>query len=387
VATDVSVLTRRSPATLARRWLRAFPVAGPKRDRYVVGLFAVLAVVLVSAVLAWPDRVPIIALTPLILLSGLYLGARELVGLYLVMTLGLIAAVPHLRAGFTSKALIALSIVAVMAMMVIVAASRVRVGARGFHGENLFVELRDRIARSAEVPPLPEGWTAESAVRSANGEGFSGDFMVADTTHGGRHLEVALVDVSGKGREAGTRSLLLSGALGAVLGSLAPERFLDAANGYLVRQSWDEGFATAVHLDIDLRTGEFSLGNAGHPPAVRYSAGTGTWEVIETGRGPVLGIMQGVAFARTRGVLEVGDALMIYSDGVVESRGHDLTEGTDRMLGVASDAMIRRGSSVAEAGVASARSGESDDRAGVGVQRRGGAEWVRSIREAGARGA
>ena len=95
--------------------------------------------------------------------------------------------------------------------------------------------------------------------------------MVADLTHGGRHLEVALVDVSGKGREAGTRSLLLSGALGALLGSLPPVAFLDEANRYLVRQSWDEGFATAVHVDINLDTGEFSVGNAGHPAPVRYS--------------------------------------------------------------------------------------------------------------------
>ena len=50
--------------------------------------------------------------------------------------------------------------------------------------------------------------------------------------------------------------------------------------------------------------------------------------------------MQGVQFARTHGRLGTGDALMIYSDGIIESRGHDLTEGTDRMLGAASDAMV-----------------------------------------------
>ncbi|KGN34754.1 membrane protein [Knoellia sinensis KCTC 19936] len=252
----------------------------------------------------------------------------------------------------------------------IVSSSRVRVGSTGFHGENLFVELRDRIARSAQLPGLPQGWTAESAVYSAHGEGFSGDFMVADLTHNGRHLEVALVDVSGKGREAGTRSLLLSGALGALLGSLPPSAFLNAANSYLVRQGWEEGFATAVHVDVNLDTGEFSVGNAGHPAPVRYSVGTGTWEILEGGRGPVLGIMQGVTFARTRGTLTMGDALMIYSDGIIESRGHDLTEGTDRMLGAASGAMIRHGDSITDAVVSSARSGEADDRAVFVITRR-----------------
>ena len=293
--------------------------------------------------------------------DGLYLSHRQLVALYAVLPWTGVAT-PAAAPGAT-RVVILFAIFALMVMMLIVASSRVRVGSTGFHAENLFVELRDRIAQSARLPVLPPGWTAESAVLSANGEGFSGDFMVADRTQGGRHLEVALVDVSGKGRDAGTRSLLLSGALGALLGALTPPAFLDAANGYLVRQGWDEGFATAVHVDVNLDTGAFSVGSAGHPAAVRYAAGAGTWNVLDGGRGPVLGIMQGVHFARTHGTLAVGDALMIYSDGIIESRRHDLSEGTDRMLGAASGAMVRHGASVADAVMFSARSGDSDDRA------------------------
>lgn len=363
MATDVTVLARRAPATLSRRLVGVLPAAGPRRDRLVLLGLALISLIFVLAVLAWPHRVPIVTLAPVILLSGLYLPHRHLVGLYVVMAIAVFASVPRIPSSPMSRTLVAVSLCALMIMMVIVASSRVRVGSTGFHGENLFVELRDRIARASRLPGLPEGWTAESAVRSAYGEGFSGDFMVADRTHNGRHLEVALVDVSGKGREAGTRSLLLSGALGALLGSLTPCEFLGAANRYLVHQGWEEGFATAVHVDINLDTGEFSVGNAGHPSAVRYSAGTGTWDVLEGGRGPVLGIMNGVAFARTSGQLSMGDALMIYSDGIIESRGHDLTEGTDRMLGAASEAMVRRGNSIADAVVSSARSGEADDRA------------------------
>lgn len=363
MATDVSVLARRAPATLTRRLWGSMPAAGPRRDRLVLVVLALLALTYVLLVMGRPSRVPIVTLAPLILLSGLYLPHRHLMGLYVFIGLGAAATIPRLSDTAMAKILTAAAMLALMAMMVIVASSRVRVGSTGFHAENLFVELRDRIARSAGLPGLPDGWTAESAVRSANGEGFSGDFMVADRTHGGRHLEVALVDVSGKGREAGTRSLLLSGALGALLGSLSPGSFLDEANRYLVRQGWDEGFATAVHVDINLDTGEFSVGNAGHPAPVRYSFGTGNWDILEGGRGPVLGIMKVVTFARAHGTLAMGDALMIYSDGIIESRGHDLTEGTDRMLGAASGAMIRRGASVADAVVSSARSGEADDRA------------------------
>jgi len=363
VATDVNVLARRRPLTLARRFHVYTLTAGPVRDRAVFAVCLTASLALLLAMEAMPRLIPVVTITPVILLSGLYLANRHLVALYIVIALGLSIQTPGAEKSAPTTAVALSAVFALMVMMVVVASSRVRVGSTGFHGENLFVELRDRIARSAHLPTLPAGWTAESAVRSANGEGFSGDFMVADRTHAGRHLEVALVDVSGKGREAGTRSLLLSGALGALLGSLAPSDFLNEANRYLVRQGWEEGFATAVHLDIDLDTGNFSIGNAGHPDPVRYSAGAGTWDVLDGGRGPVLGIMSGVRFGRTEGTLAMGDALMIYSDGIIESRKHDLTEGTDRMLGAAAEAMVRRGRSIADAVVSQARSGEADDRA------------------------
>ena len=63
---------------------------------------------------------------------------------------------------------------------------------------------------------------------------------------------MVVVDVSGKGEGAGTRALLLSGAFGGLLGALPPGEFLPAANDYLLRQDWDEGFATAVHLSLDV---------------------------------------------------------------------------------------------------------------------------------------
>lgn len=66
--------------------------------------------------------------------------------------------------------------------------------------------------------------------------------------------------------DAGSRALLLSGAFGGLLGSLPPHGFLPAANGYLLRQDWDEGFATSIHLVLDLESGDYELLSAGHPP-------------------------------------------------------------------------------------------------------------------------
>ena len=116
----------------------------------------------------------------------------------------------------------------------------------------MLFDLRERIRVQSKLPRLPQGWHREMALRPAGGQSFSGDFVVAARTNGGRTLEVVLTDVSGKGMDAGSRALLLSGAFGGLLGSLPPHAFLPAANGYLLRQDWDEGFATSIHLVLDL---------------------------------------------------------------------------------------------------------------------------------------
>jgi hypothetical protein len=256
----------------------------------------------------------------------------------------------------------------VMIIMFWVAASRARLGVQGNLGETMLVDLRDRLRTQGELPEMPPGWGAELSVLSAYGDSFSGDFLV--TSRSGDVLELVLVDVSGKGIAAGTRSLLLSGAFGGLLGSMPVDRFLPAANDYLLRQHWDEGFATAAHAMIDLSTGEFSLGSAGHPPAVRFSAGSGRWEVLEGDEGPVLGVTQGLDFPRARGVLSRGDALLLYTDGVIETRNRDLRDGIDRMLGTA-EGMISRGfEGMAAKMCIAARAGETDDRAAVLVWRR-----------------
>ena len=102
--------------------------------------------------------------------------------------------------------------------------SREGLGLQGAPSQLMLVDLRDRIAAHGRIPGLPDGWRVESLVRSAHGEGFSGDFVVAARGGGGPLLEIVLVDVSGKGQEAGVRSLLLSGAFGGLLGAMPPRR-------------------------------------------------------------------------------------------------------------------------------------------------------------------
>ncbi len=149
---------------------------------------------------------------------------------------------------------------------------RSQLGVAGVRGESMLVDLRDRITKQGQMPALPANWYAESVTRSAGASSFAGDFMVASLSHDGTLFQVAVVDVSGKGEQAGTRSLLLSGAFGGLLGALPAEGFLPAANDYLLRQDWPEGFATAVHLSLSPRHRGLR-DPLGRPPAGGADAG------------------------------------------------------------------------------------------------------------------
>ena len=182
----------------------------------------------------------------------------------------------------------------------LIAQFRSRVGVPWRRGGTMLFDLRERIRVQSKLPQLPAGWHREMALRPAGGQSFSGDFVVAARTEGGSILEVVLTDVSGKGMDAASRALLLSGAFGGLLGSLPPHGFLPAANGYLLRQDWDEGFATSIHLVLDLESGDYELLSAGHLPALQLSAGSGRWEEKVGGRARCSGSTTAPSSTRSR---------------------------------------------------------------------------------------
>ncbi|MGH8894686.1 MAG: serine/threonine-protein phosphatase, partial [Actinomycetes bacterium] len=208
--------------------------------------FALLALSLCAAALgilylADSSLFPVSSLALVVLAGGFLLSVRSLLLLDVV-----VAAVMVLEASRGPGAApgAVLVVAGTAAMVQLLARSRGRLGLQGTRGDSMLVDLRDRLTAQGEMPALPDGWSAEVVLRSAGGASFSGDFLVATRSEDGHLLEVALVDVSGKGVAAGTRALLLSGAFGGLLGSVPHEEFLLAANHYLIRQHWDEGFAT-----------------------------------------------------------------------------------------------------------------------------------------------
>lgn len=350
------VLTRRSGRRRrGRPWLPATLIA--------------VAVATSWGITQWPLIVPWSTFVPLAVVAGLFLSMRQMFFVFVVLFLSYLGAALVMwdrKASLWGSALV---FVIVIVLMITVARSRARLGVWGNRGESMFVDLRDRLQAQGQLPQLPPGWHAESSIRPAHGDSFSGDFMVSSRSPDGTALELVLVDVSGKGLSAGTRSLLLSGAFAGLLGAMPPAEFLPAANAYLLRQRWDEGFATAVHVAVDLATGAYCVSNAGHPQAVRYRLGSGRWLPLDQERGPVLGVRTDPGYVCVAGQLERGDALLLFTDGVIERRGLDLSVGVDRMLGAAERQVAGGFSGAASRICASSASGEDDDRAVVLVWR------------------
>ncbi|MBA4861795.1 serine/threonine-protein phosphatase [Streptomyces sp. PSKA54] len=298
-----------------------------------------LTVPLIAAVtLANPVWCSPAALVLPIVAGGLLLRPASLLGLYAAAATALIVESVELGPYAEGPARVTPGTVLVVAACgffgLLIAQFRSRVGVPWRRGGTMLFDLRERIRVHGKLPVLPTGWHREIALRPAGGQSFSGDFVVAARTNGGRTLEVVLTDVSGKGMDAGSRSLLLSGAFGGLLGSLPPHAFLTAANGYLLRQNWDEGFATSIHLVLDLDSGDYELFTAGHPPAVQLHAGTGRWEE-KAAEGPLLGVYDGAQFDPVKGSLRPGDVLMLFTDGLVETADRDISEGIDRLTGEA----------------------------------------------------
>jgi stage II sporulation SpoE-like protein len=336
-------MTTNAPAAIPRaavRWVRdaanraTFPLRRQfitRNRRVAFGLSVALVAIAVAAVhvSAWWFS-PGVMILP-ILCGGLWLWPRALRILFVVAALGLAYDVAQGKAG----AGIVATIVVTAVYAEVLANTRGKLGTRGRRADRMMIELRDRIRAQGTLPDLGDGWGSTVVLRPAGGSSFGGDFVVSHSD--GKTLEVALVDVSGKGMDAATRALLLSGAFGGVLGSVPREQFLSACNSYMRRGNAPEGFVTAVHLALDLASGEYVLSSAGHPPAAHFDGNTGRWRLSEA-RGIVLGVvpdLAGAPEAPEEGVLRRGDAIMLYTDGLVEAPGRDIDDGIGRLLGEA----------------------------------------------------
>lgn len=298
-----------------------------------------LAVIAASFVVSLVNRdfMPLSAYFVWLLVASLLLSFRPL----------LVVAVADILAGVVSLVLVRslepLIVVSIGwflagAALVIVVAARQRSGLPATLSESFLADLKERLAAQGRIPALPKGWESQTAMVASHGVSYAGDFMVADLSDDRRRLELILVDVCGKGTAAGPAALQFAGALGGLIGALPPDQLFRAANDFLFRRGGDEAFATAVHVLIDLDDGTYQITSAGHPPALRWDVPQGEW-VIDNARGTALGVLHEPELHTSHGRLFHGEALLFYTDGVVESRGTHIDAGIAWLQRTALDAV------------------------------------------------
>ncbi len=272
-----------------------------------------------------------------LVLASLALTLRWMLALIAVAATCVLTSV--LLAGEDEAALSAgavLGLLAVAVVAVIGATRREVLGLGPIRAESVIAQLRAQLVVQGAAPQLPAGWHVDIEQRAAHGAAIAGDFICSRVhdVGGNLHLDMVVVDVSGKGIEAGTRALLLSGAMGGLLGAVGPDEFLAESNNYLRRQSWAEGFASAVYIRVNLDSGLYSVRSAGHPPALQMDASSGTWRPSRSA-GTVLGVLPAVRIRADYRTMRSGDALLLYTDGVVEDPQRDLDWGTERLMSAA----------------------------------------------------
>jgi phosphoserine phosphatase RsbU/P len=146
-------------------------------------------------------------------------------------------------------------------------------------------------------------------------------------------LMVVIADVAGKSVPAALLMATLQASLRTIAGEETPLGDLVLRlNRYACAHSLDgRRFTTAVIAEYDVATRRMTYVNAGHNPPILRRA-NGSLEKLEAGGLP-LGIEPTAAFDSAVIQLDPGDALILYTDGVVEAFNEAGEEfGNDRWL-------------------------------------------------------
>jgi len=146
--------------------------------------------------------------------------------------------------------------------------------------------------------------------------GIGGDYYDVLQRSGGR-LAFAIADISGKGISA---AILMSN-VHAVLRTLYDAghpagELCSQLNRQLHRVTDGAQFATAFFAEWSARDRSLTYVNAGHPAPILLGSRSG--EQLHAG-GPPLGLFPGTDFEVGRIVLQPGDVMALYSDGITEA--------------------------------------------------------------------
>ncbi len=193
----------------------------------------------------------------------------------------------------------------------------------------LFAE-RTYIARTlqqsllpAELPDIPGIEAAARFRPTGEGNEVGGDFYDLFES-GGLGWTIVMGDVCGKGPDAAAITALARYTLrAAAMRERLPSRSLGLLNEALLRQRTDRRFCTVAYAYLEPLSDGARIGFAsgGHPLPLLLRA-DGSVESVGAA-GTLLGVVADPRFEDRSLSMGRGDALVFYTDGVIEGRGPD----------------------------------------------------------------
>ncbi len=194
--------------------------------------------------------------------------------------------------------------------------------------------------------PQPKGW--KLAIHFQAARHVAGDFYDAFTLGTDKKIGVVIADVCDKGVGAALfmalfRSFIrvLSGSahsdghLETTNGEINPEKILQhtiqAINNYISITHEQAGmFATVFYGILDPPTGKLFYVNGGHePPVITGQQGI---KAILNPTGPAVGLYPNNEFKVRTAILEPGNTLLVYTDGVTDARNKAGDAFTKKLL-------------------------------------------------------
>jgi sigma-B regulation protein RsbU (phosphoserine phosphatase) len=146
-----------------------------------------------------------------------------------------------------------------------------------------------------------------------------------------RILGIAIADASGHGLPAALQVRdVYTGLRMGVERDFKIVRTVERLNRIINQSRMTTRFVSLFYGEIEELEGNFMYVNAGHPPPVHFHSG-GVTMLRQTGM--VLGPSATSTYSRGFRLLERGDAILMYTDGMFEAHGADGTEfGLDRLI-------------------------------------------------------
>lgn len=130
---------------------------------------------------------------------------------------------------------------------------------------------------------------------------------------------IAIADVTGKDIQAAAYISVCKHSLKALAPHIqSPTRLLREMNRIIYDATGPESFISMFYGVLDTKTHHFTYANAGHEPALLWKARTRSLRLLHA-EGILLGVLPDATFTEVHTSIDLGDVLLLYTDGLIEA--------------------------------------------------------------------